>query len=106
MERGRGQDKQIAVVTREASSGSRYSFETLLGLTRVFKDKLVSTMTPNALVANSNGMVKTLVSHNPQAIGFISYGSVDMSVNSLLIDNVKATSDTIADRQYPLTRPF
>lgn len=101
-----GPDKQIAVVTREASSGSRYSFETLLGLTKVVKDKLVSTMSQNALVANSNGMVKTLVSNNPQAIGFISYGSVDMSVNSLMIDDIEATSDNIANRRYPLTRPF
>ena len=101
-----GQDKRIAVVTREASSGTRYSFETLLGLTKVIKDQLVSTISPNALVANSNGMVKTLVNHNPQAIGFISYGSVDMSVHSLLIDDVDGNAETIADRQYPLTRPF
>ncbi|POB71536.1 phosphate ABC transporter substrate-binding protein, partial [Vibrio vulnificus] len=30
-----GEDKPIAVVTRETSSGTRYSFESLLGLTRI-----------------------------------------------------------------------
>ncbi|MFA0520702.1 substrate-binding domain-containing protein, partial [Vibrio sp. 10N.222.55.E8] len=34
-----GADQPIAVVTREASSGSRYSFESLLGLTKIINDR-------------------------------------------------------------------
>ncbi|MGO2320661.1 MAG: substrate-binding domain-containing protein, partial [Vibrio toranzoniae] len=56
-----GADKPIAVVTREASSGSRYSFESLLGLTKIINDRLVSDINPKSLVVNSNGMMKTLI---------------------------------------------
>ncbi|GAL17397.1 phosphate ABC transporter periplasmic phosphate-binding protein PstS [Vibrio maritimus] len=72
-----GPDQKIAVVTREASSGTRASFENLLGLTRVINDRTVSDINPTNLVVNSNSMVKTIVNHNPHAIGFISEGSVD-----------------------------
>ncbi len=101
-----GSDQKIAVVTREASSGSRYSFESLLGLTRVIKDRLVSDISPNNLVVNSNSMVKTLVNHNSQAVGFISTGSVDQSVKAINFEGVEATPKTIASHEYQLARPF
>lgn len=101
-----GEDKPIAVVTREASSGSRYSFETLLGLTKVINDKQVSDINPTNLVVNSNSMVKTIVNHNPHAIGFISEGSVDRSVKELKFEGVEASQNNIASRKYELSRPF
>ncbi len=101
-----GNDQKIAVVTREASSGSRFSFESLLGLTKVIKDRLVSDINPNNLVVNSNSMVKTLVNHNSQAIGFISTGSVDRSVKAIKFEGVAATPETIASHEYQLSRPF
>ncbi|MDE1243964.1 phosphate ABC transporter substrate-binding protein [Vibrio aestuarianus] len=101
-----GNDQKIAVVTREASSGSRYSFESLLGLTKVINDRLVSDINPNNLVVNSNSMVKTLVNHNPQAIGFISTGSVDKSIKAIKFEGVEATAKNIANHEYQLSRPF
>ncbi len=101
-----GKDQKIAVVTREASSGTRYSFESLLGLTKVVHDHLVSDISPNNLVVNSNSMVKTLVNHNPQAIGFISTGSVDQSVKSIKFVGVEANAENIAHGKYQLSRPF
>ncbi len=101
-----GIDQKIAVVTRESSSGSRYSFETLLGLTRVINNRLVSDINPDNLVVNSNSMVKTLVNHNKQAIGFISMGSVDSSVKAINFDGTEATEKTILDGKYGLSRPF
>lgn len=101
-----GNDQKIAVVTREASSGSRFSFESLLGLTKVIKDRLVSDISPNNLVVNSNSMVKTLVNHNSQAIGFISTGSVDRSIKAIKFEGVEATPETIANHEYQLSRPF
>ncbi len=53
-----GNDQKIAVVTREASSGTRYSFESLMGLTKTVKDREVSDVAPTALVVNSNSMMK------------------------------------------------
>ncbi|QIA66000.1 phosphate ABC transporter substrate-binding protein PstS family protein [Vibrio astriarenae] len=101
-----GQDQTIAVVTREASSGTRYSFESLIGLTKVINDRSVSDINPNNLVVNSNSMVKTLVNHNKQAIGFISTGSVDRSVKAVTFEGVVGDNDTIAKGQYALSRPF
>ncbi len=101
-----GDDQPIAVVTREASSGSRYSFESLLGLTKIVNDRLVSDISPNNLVVNSNSMVKTIVNHNTRAIGFISVGSVDRSVKPIQFEGIEPTSENIANHKYALARPF
>jgi len=101
-----GKDKKIAAVTREASSGTRFSFESLIGLTTVINDRLVSDISQNTLVVNSNSMVKTLINHNPQAIGFISTGSVDRSVKPVTFDGIKANVKNISNGKYQLSRPF
>lgn len=101
-----GSNQKIAVVTREVSSGSRYSFESLLGLTKIVNGRQVSSISPDNLVVNSNSMVKTLVSHNKQAIGFISTGSVDRSIKAVKFEGVEANSQTIANHKYVLSRPF
>ncbi|WP_047049657.1 phosphate ABC transporter substrate-binding protein [Vibrio mexicanus] len=101
-----GADQKIAVVTREASSGSRYSFESLLGLTKIVNDRMVSDISHDNLVVNSNSMVKTIVNHNKQAIGFISTGSVDRSVKAINFEGVAPTNESIASRKYELSRPF
>lgn len=101
-----GVDQKIAVVTREAASGSRYSFESLMGLTKIVNDRLVSDINPDNLVVNGNSMVKTIVNHNKQAIGFISVGSVDHSIKALDFEGVEATNKNIANGAYELSRPF
>ncbi len=101
-----GTDQPIAVVTREASSGSRYSFESLMGLTKIINDRLVSDISPNNLVVNSNSMVKTIVNHNSRAIGFVSVGSIDHSVKAIQLGGVSPTSENIANHKYTLARPF
>jgi phosphate transport system substrate-binding protein len=101
-----GKDLPIAVVTREQSSGSRASFESLLGLTRIVNGHLISDINPTNLVVSSNSMVKTLINHNIQAIGFVSDGSIDSSVKELTLEGIMATPDTISNQQYRLARPF
>jgi phosphate transport system substrate-binding protein len=101
-----GLDQKIAVVTREASSGSRFSFESLIGLTRVVNDRLVSDINKSNLVVNSNSMVKTIVNHNPQAIGFVSTGSVDRSIKALQFEGVTSDTNNISNGSYQLSRPF
>ncbi|MEF1309406.1 phosphate ABC transporter substrate-binding protein [Vibrio mytili] len=101
-----GIDQPIAVVTREASSGSRYSFESLMGLTTIVNDHLVSDIDPNNLVVNSNSMVKTIVNHNTRAIGFVSIGSVDKSIKAIALEGVEPSSENIANHKYKLARPF
>ncbi|MCZ4293388.1 phosphate ABC transporter substrate-binding protein [Vibrio sinaloensis] len=101
-----GSDQKIAVVTREASSGSRYSFESLMGLTKTINGRMVSDINPDNLVVNSNSMVKTIVNHNKQAIGFISTGSVDSSIKAIQFEGVDPNTNNIASGKYELSRPF
>ncbi len=101
-----GDDRQIAVVTREASSGTRYSFESLLGLTQIINGRLVSDINTDNLVVNSNSMVKTIVSHNPHAVGYISVGSADSSVKAVDFNGVTPSNKKIANGDYELARPF
>ncbi|WP_261818077.1 phosphate ABC transporter substrate-binding protein [Vibrio gallicus] len=101
-----GQDRAIAVVTREVSSGTRYAFENQLGLTRVLNDRRVSTISPNNLVVSSNSMVKTLVSDNAQAIGFISMGSIDASIKPVQFNGIAPNSENLLSGKYTLARPF
>ncbi|SJL83975.1 phosphate ABC transporter substrate-binding protein [Vibrio palustris] len=101
-----GPNRPIAVITREPTSDSRNSFETLIGLIKVINEHQVSTITSNALVVNSSAMMKSLVHHNEQAIGYISSGAVDHSINAMTIDHIASTPNNIAKRDYPLARPF
>ena len=56
-----GVDKDIVVVTREASSGTREAFEQIVGLKKSVNGIHVTNITPTALVGNGNGMIKTLL---------------------------------------------
>ncbi|CAK2912427.1 phosphate transport system substrate-binding protein [Vibrio crassostreae] len=78
----------------------------MLGLTKIINDRLVSDINPNNLVVNSNSMVKTIVNHNPHAIGFISVGSIDRSIKAITFEGVEPTSKNIANHSYELARPF
>jgi phosphate transport system substrate-binding protein len=63
-------------------------------------------ITPGALVQDSNGAVRELVSTDPYSIGYISLGLVDPSVKALAINGVKPDSDNIKNHSYKLVRRF
>jgi phosphate transport system substrate-binding protein len=93
-----GGERRIYFVTREEGSGTRDAFEHL-----VMKKTEISD---EALVEDSNGSVREIIAHNPQAIGYISYGVVNHQVKALAIDGVSPSLGTIKNRIYRLTRPF
>ncbi|MDD1779614.1 phosphate ABC transporter substrate-binding protein [Enterovibrio sp. ZSDZ35] len=101
-----GEDRKIAVVSRELASGSRYSFETFMGLTRIYKGEQVSDISSSLLVVNANSMVKMLVSNNKHAVGYISAGSIEPSVKSISVDGVSYSLANMEDGSYKLSRPF
>ncbi len=93
-----GADAKIHIITREDGSGTRDAFV-----------KLVmgeSSITPRAIVQDSNGAVRQLVADDPNAIGFISLGLVDNDVKALELDGVAATRDNVTNGSYGLSRPF
>ena len=102
-----GVDKDIVVVTREASSGTREAFEQIVGLKKSVNGIHVTNITPTALVGNGNGMIKTLVSNNDYAISFISLGSVDdTSLKVLKVNGIESSEENIVSGQYRIARPF
>ncbi|WP_413112848.1 phosphate ABC transporter substrate-binding protein [Thaumasiovibrio sp. DFM-14] len=96
----------IAAVSRENASGTRFSFESNLDLLQVINGITVSGINNEVLIANSNSMVKTIVNHNPHAIGYISLGSVDNSIKAVSFNGIAPTLAHIHDNKYNLTRPF
>jgi phosphate transport system substrate-binding protein len=78
-----GADASIVVVTREDGSGTLDFFKsTFMG---------TSTITANATVENGSANMRTFVAGSANAIGFISLGYVDSSLNGLQLNGVTAT---------------
>lgn len=93
-----GQEKTITVVVREEGSGTRGAFqEMVMGKTRISK---------KAIVQDSNGTVREIVSRDPNAIGFISLGLVNERVKAISLNGVSPTEENILKKEYKLVRPF
>lgn len=93
-----GPDLAIAVIARESASGTRGAFEEIFGI----KDQ----MTTNAKEFNGTGGVKSEVAQNPNAIGYISLGSVDDTIQAVDVDGVDATEANVQNGTYLIARPF
>ena len=92
-------EKDILVVSREASSGTREAFEKYAGLEDV---EIVDT----AEEYKSTGEVRTKVAGVETAIGYISLASVDSSVKALKVEGVAATAENVKSGSYKIQRPF
>jgi len=93
----------ITVISREDGSGTRGAFTELFGV--LDSDKIDQT-TDWAEITNSTSVMMTSVAGNPDAIGYISLGSLNSTVKALLIDGVEATVDNINNGSYTISRPF
>ena len=92
----------ITVISREEGSGTRDAFTELTGVLQDDVDKTVDT----AEISNSTSVVLQSVADNPNAIGYVSLGSLDDSVKSVKVDGVEASVDTVKSGDYNLQRPF
>ena len=101
-----GADKPIVAITRDTASGTRGAFEDIMSLKKKIGDVKVSAISQRAQVANGNGALKTMVASNPYAIGYISLGTVDESVNALSVDGTEASVDNVKNGSYKVARPF
>ncbi|MDN3612297.1 phosphate ABC transporter substrate-binding protein [Vibrio ostreicida] len=101
-----GADKPIVAITRDTASGTRGAFEDIMKLKKKISGKKVSAISQRAQVANGNGALKTMVASNPYAIGYISLGTVDNSVNAVAIDGVQANVSNVKNGSYKVARPF
>ncbi|KPU44021.1 phosphate-binding protein PstS 1 precursor [Oxobacter pfennigii] len=93
-----GDAGKIQVVIREEGSGTRGAFEELV----MGEAKAISTAT----VQNSTGAVRTAVSQDKNAIGYISLGSLNSDVKAVKVDGVEATEANVKANTYKISRPF
>lgn len=98
---------EISVISREEGSGTRGAFIELFGIEE--KDasgEKVDNTTEDAQVTNNTSVMMTSVAGNPQAIGYISLGSLDNSVKALKVDGAEATAENVKSDTYKIARPF
>ena len=93
-----GRSHPIVLVTREEGSGTREAFQKF-----VMEKEEVSF---DALVQDSNGAIRQVVSSDPNAIGYISLGLVNDKVRALKASGVEPDHANIENGKYTLIRPF
>jgi len=94
-----GPDEDIHVVARGRGLGAPGgAFEEM-----VMDEELI---TADAILQNSNGALRTVVSGDEFAIGFMSFGYIDSSIKTVNIDGVAATVDNALNGSYPVVRPL
>ncbi len=87
----------ITVIGRAAGSGTRSSFCSLIGLSEPNLNQDQSL--------ESNGAVKSAVSADSIAIGYVGLGYVDgTTVESLKVNGVECNATTVKDATYPISR--
>ena len=100
------EDFDITVVSREDGSGTRGAFIELVGLEEEKDGEKKDLTTDEAVVQNSTNGVMQTVSQDPSAIGYVSLGSVNDSVQKVKVDGAEATEENIEAGDYTLQRPF
>jgi len=93
-----GRNAVIAVVSREEGSGTRGAFEELAG----FQGRLLA----NANQLTSTGAILANIASNPDAIGYISLGSVNDTIKALSVNGIPASSANVLNGSYRIARPF
>lgn len=97
----------ITVISREDGSGTRGAFVELFGVEQKNdQGEKIDYTIDTASITQSTGVMKTSVSQNEYAIGYISLGALDDTVKALKIDGADATVDNIKNGTYKISRPF
>ena len=91
-----GADAPISLYVREDGSGTRETFEERA------LDKGVAASKAN--VVSSNGAMKTAVSQDPNAIGYVGIGHLDNSIKGISIDGATPSQENAASGEYKVTR--
>ncbi len=91
-----GEDAPIIVTTRESGSGTRSTLEELL----LSKASVVATASPYA----SSALIKQAVAASKYAIGYDSIGYLDKTVKAVSLNSIKASSTTVINKTYLLSR--
>ena len=92
-----GPDQAIVVISRDTSSGTYETFETM-----VLKGQ---KLTAKSEYVGSNGAVRQRVMSTPAAIGYVGIAFLE-GVKAVKVNDVEVTNKTVADNTYPIARPM
>ena len=92
-----GDDGEIVLVGREAGSGTRDGFESIVDVKDACKYAQELTAT---------GAVISAVEANPLAIGYASLSAVGDTVKMVTVGGVECSEETVKDGSYEVQRPF
>ncbi|MCW7755015.1 phosphate ABC transporter substrate-binding protein [Desulfobotulus sp. H1] len=91
-----GPDRTITLYTRDAASGTREVFWT--------KALQKGAIAETAHVVASNGAMKTAITQDPGAIGYVSVGHLEPGIKALAFEGVMPGVDTVLSGAYPVSR--
>ena len=92
-----GDDGEIVLMGREAGSGTRDGFESIVDV----KDSC-----KYAQELTATGAVISAVEANPLAIGYASLSAVGDTVKMVTVGGVECSEETVKDGSYEVQRPF
>ena len=92
-----GDDGEIVLIGREAGSGTRDGFESIVNV----KDSC-----KYAQELTATGAVISAVEANPLAIGYASLSAVGDTVKMVTVGGVECSEETVKDGSYEVQRPF
>ncbi len=97
-----GPDEPITVISREEGSGTRAAFEELV-MACCDAEKAITEL---ALLQQSNGQVRTTVATTPFSIGYLSFGFLDDTVQTVSVEGIAPTVENVKNGSYPIFRPL
>lgn len=91
-----GADAAISLYMREDGSGTRETFETL-AINEI-------EIAAKSNVVSSNGAMKTAVSQDENAIGYVGIGHLDDSIKAVVLDGMTPSQENAKNGSYKITR--
>lgn len=97
----------ITVISREDGSGTRSAFIELFEIEQKDAEgNKIDHTVETAEITEKTSVMMTTVAGNPNAIGYISLGSLNDSVKALAIDGATPSAENVKNGSYKISRPF